>query len=432
MTNLSSLSKAFIFSASALIVTVAASLQSRDFSISIAVAAASIMIVGAIYNLYRIRHLIRLVARVNDECAKGNMENRIIMISESGELADMINKNNNMIDMADAYVRESMATLEHAAEEKYYRKITLTGMQGCFRRGAEIMNGGMDAVRSNVVKNLQKSAEQLERTVKKTVDELSNSTHQLQATSLKLASVAKGSTEQAADLSTAAKEAAHNVNIVAAAVEELTASISEINVQISSSANISRTASNKADEANVNLHSLVEGAEKIGSIIEIINQIASKINLLALNATIESARAGDAGRGFAVVASEVKKLAGQTSVATVQIEEYIANTRKAISETTGSMKGISDVIQNINEISTTIAAAMEEQSTALREISRSIQNTANNTDKVSEAVFSMSDAARETGEAADNMKSSSDSLSSQSGVLNEEIRSFIGNLKNAA
>ena len=68
---------------------------------------------------------------------------------------------------------------------------------------------------------------------------------------------------------------------------------------------------------------LAESAEKIGSVIALISQIAGQTNLLALNATIEAARAGDAGRGFAVVASEVKELAGQTTRATEEIGAQI-------------------------------------------------------------------------------------------------------------
>ena len=74
---------------------------------------------------------------------------------------------------------------------------------------------------------------------------------------------------------------------------------------------------------------LSEGAQQIGTVIDLINNIAGQTNLLALNATIEAARAGEAGRGFAVVASEVKSLAEQTAKATAEIAGQIGDIQGA-------------------------------------------------------------------------------------------------------
>src|SRR6185369_11223590 len=95
-------------------------------------------------------------------------------------------------------------------------------------------------------------------------------------------------------------------------------------------------------------------------VVTLIQSIAEQTNLLALNATIEAARAGDAGRGFAVVASAVKSLAGQT----------------ASDETVSAIRSVADVIAEIDQIGTAIAAAIEEQGSATKEISRSVQEAA--------------------------------------------------------
>src|ERR1700745_1339274 len=102
-------------------------------------------------------------------------------------------------------------------------------------------------------------------------------------------------------------------------------------------------------------------AERVGDVIRLISDIAGQTNLLALNATIEAARAGEAGKGFAVVASEVKSLAHQTAKAPEEISTKITEMQSATGESVHAIQTITDTIGQIDEISTTIAAAIEQQ-----------------------------------------------------------------------
>lgn len=143
---------------------------------------------------------------------------------------------------------------------------------------------------------------------------------------------------------------------VAAATEELAASILEIGRQVSNQSAISATAVQEADRINASMQLLVETANQIGAVVDLINSIAGQTNLLALNATIEAARAGEVGKGFAVVASEVKALASQTAKATDDIQTKVKQIRGATSGAREAVAGIAGIIGPMSEISSAIAA----------------------------------------------------------------------------
>jgi methyl-accepting chemotaxis protein len=189
------------------------------------------------------------------------------------------------------------------------------------------------------------------------------------------------------DMAEGSVEIANRANEAASAVEELSSSINEIARTCSEESKASEEARSEVRTAESVIQNLMEYTKEIGSIVDIIHDIAAQTNLLALNATIEAASAGEAGKGFAVVASEVKDLAKQSSEATGKITQQVEQIQAASKSTHGAMAKISQIVDSVNQYSNTIAVAADQQSAVTNEISRNVVG-------VSEKVNSLSEKAR--------------------------------------
>ena len=270
-----------------------------------------------------------------------------------------------------------------------------------------------------------------EAKVTELVGGLSSASSVMEDTAQSMSSTATLTNRQAAIVAAASEQTSGNVQTVASATEELASSISEIGRQVAQSTEIAARAVDNARRTGDTARSLAEGAQKIGDVVTLIQSIAAQTNLLALNATIEAARAGDAGRGFAVVASEVKSLAGQTAKATTEISEQIAAIQAASDQTVTAIQNVANVIAEIDQIGTAIAAAIEEQGSATKEISRSVQEAARGTQEVNANITGVQKAADDTGSAANQVLGAAEQLSSQSKDLAGQVNRFLSEVRAA-
>ncbi len=260
---------------------------------------------------------------------------------------------------------------------------------------------------------------------------LSSASTELQATAQSMSMTAEETSSQATAVAAASEQASANVQAVAAAGEQLSASIAEISRQVAVSTSAAARAVDEAENANTQVNGLVESAQRIGEVVNLISEIAGQTNLLALNATIESARAGEAGRGFAVVAAEVKSLAEQTGRATEEISSKIGEIQAVSVRSAEAIKRIAKVIGEVNDVSNAIASAVHEQGAATQEISRNVMEAAAGTRDVSANITGVTEAAHSTGAASAQTLAAASELSKQSETLRRHVDSFVDEVRAA-
>lgn len=254
---------------------------------------------------------------------------------------------------------------------------------------------------------LKEMAETVERETNTAVGEVADGTSRMAENATSMNDTALTLGQNSASVAAAAEEALTNAQTVARASSHMASSITAIASRVSSSRELTRQAVAASTEAQSTITKLSESAGKVGTVTNLISEIAAQTNLLALNATIEAARAGAAGRGFAVVASEVKSLAEQTARATSEISQQISEIQESTRASVQSIGAIDEVIRNVEAVSTAIADAIEEQSATTLEISRTVEETSLAAREVATQIASVSREAVETGRRASDIRNGS-------------------------
>jgi len=250
-----------------------------------------------------------------------------------------------------------------------------------------------------------------------------------QQASGKAHSVAAAAEEMTANVTSVAagmEQTTTNLSSVASATEQMTSTIGEIANNSEKARRITEDATRQAERISEQMNQLGTAAQEIGKVTETITEISSQTNLLALNATIEAARAGSAGKGFAVVANEIKELAQQTATATEDIKNRIAGVQSSTAGGIAEIGKVSQIIHEVSDIVSSIAAAIEEQSTVTKDIARNIAEASigvgDANKRVAETSHATADIAREISgvdEAAGRMAAGSEQVMASAGELSK-------------
>lgn len=242
-----------------------------------------------------------------------------------------------------------------------------------------------------VVKRIMRAAEQLSEQAQSGVDIASASYTNINIQKQELEMVATAVNEMTA----AVQEVAQSTGNAAQATHDASEMARKGALTITDAIGIIDSLDSNVSTASSSIAQLKMDSENIGGVLEVIRGIAEQTNLLALNAAIEAARAGEQGRGFAVVADEVRTLASSSHDATQEIQEMIEKLQLGVATAVANMENVSKraaegvlqveesaealaemsgSVSVINDMNTHIATATDEQSAVAGEISQNIEH----------------------------------------------------------
>jgi len=324
MKNLSSISKVKYLNIAILITILGTTISTsilHGFEISTAIFNALNVIFAILIYKYimKIKLSLKTLRNTLKSAQEGNFEVRETHITENGILGGLALDTNKFMDQFEVFMREVNTTIEHASQNKYYRKINAKGLNYAFQQTADGINNAIDSMQHEHMSQQEKN---FSSELTKTGTPLPVSFGIIQT------QLAQG-VEELNNIAEQTEQTAKSSNKSVEEAEEIIGNLNKL--------------SNNIEDNNSAVDSLKNRANEIGQVVNLIKDIAEQTNLLSLNAAIEAARAGEHGRGFAVVADEVRKLAESTQKATNEINMSI----QTLQQETNSISDSAEVMTSI-------------------------------------------------------------------------------------
>jgi len=348
---------------------------------------------------------------------------------EIGQMAGALNKTIEAIRNSFRQVQEASEKEKKQADELKGKVDSILQVVNAAAKGdltQDVRVKGADAV-GQMGEGLSKFLTDLRKSVAsigQNAESVAAAAEELTAVSQQMSSNAEETSAQAGVVSASSEQVSKNVQTVATGAVEMSASIKEIAKNANEAAKVANQAVKVAENTNATIGKLGDSSAEIGKVIKVITSIAEQTNLLALNATIEAARAGEAGKGFAVVANEVKELAKETAKATEDISQKIEAIQLDTKGAVDAIGQISSIINQINDIQNTIAAAVEEQTATTNEIGRNVSEAAKGSSEIAQNITGVATAARDTSKGATDTQKAAGEMARMSTELQKLVGQF--------
>ncbi len=383
----------------------------------------------------RVDGLVRAVNRVTE----GEWDVKVPYVGEADAIGDLASSMQIMIDFIRLSVQEKqrhMAELQTQAEA--ILAVVERAAKGDFstvpeRHGegalAAVSDGVAEMIRrlNELVRQVQKSGVQ----VTSSSTEIAASIRELEAAAVEQASATNEIATTATEIATTARELLQTMDEVAKVADRTTQEADASRSGLEGMEGTMEQVMAEAGQVAAKLAVLDERADEVSSVVTTITKIADQTNLLSLNAAIEAEKAGEWGRGFSVVAGEIRRLADQTAVATLDIEQMVREMQKAVADEVetvdrfhGQVREAVAVVQRVIEAQAQIIEQVQTLAPRFENVYQGMQFQAQGAQQITQAMVQLNEAAQQTVDSLSVLSTATERLDEAAAGLHAGVSRF--------